>query len=227
VIGSVHLADVGARVAFGRRGPDPSSVPGLRWARIVLSSSMRKHFMPPPEFTRAALLAFWDDDAALDAFEAEHTADALLSSGWRVRLAPLRAHGTWPGLDTDVPKERRIPYDGPAAVMTLADTRPTQIVRFLRTSLTAERATAGATGMLWATAMVRPPFFATFSLWEDSAAIAAYAFGDKAEPHPAAMARDREKPFHKQSAFIRFRPYAVAGHLEGKNPLAAGRLAET
>ena len=136
-------------------------------------------------------------------------------------------HGTWPGLDTGVPKERRIPYDGPAAVLTLADTRPTQIVRFLRTSLTAERATADAKGMLWATAMVRPPFLATFSLWEDAAAIAAYAFGDKAEPHPAAIARDREKPFHKQSAFIRFRPYAVAGHLEGKNPLAAGRLAET
>ena len=226
MIGSVHLADVGARSAFGRRAPDPKTVPGLRWARVALSSSMRTHFVPPPQFTRAALITFWDDDAALDAFESERATDALLTSGWRVRLAPFRAHGTWPGLDADLPTARQIVYDGPAAVLTLAETRLSQVVRFLRTSLTAERATAEAAGMLWATAMARPPFLGTFSLWENAEAIASYAFGAKAEPHPAAIARDREKPFHKQSAFIRFRPYAATGHLDGKNPLAAGTLAE-
>ena len=29
----------------------------------------------------------------------------------------------------------------------------------------------------------------------------------------------RAKPFHHREAFVRFRPYAVEGRLEGKNPL--------
>jgi hypothetical protein len=34
------------------------------------------------------------------------------------------------------------------------------------------------------------------------------------------IATDRAKPFHHQSAFIRFRPYGSEGKLDGRNPLA-------
>jgi hypothetical protein len=34
------------------------------------------------------------------------------------------------------------------------------------------------------------------------------------------MRRDRERPFHHESAFIRFRPIFSAGEWEGEDPLS-------
>lgn len=38
--------------------------------------------------------------------------------------------------------------------------------------------------------------------------------------HSAAVRSDRERPFHHESAFVRFRPYASEGAWEGRDPLA-------
>jgi hypothetical protein len=105
-------------------------------------------------------------------------------------------------------------------VVTLGRLRMTQLVRFLRTSHKAETQVIGAPGLLWATGMARPPFVATCSLWESTGALSAYAYGPTDPAHPGAIAADRTKPFHHQSAFIRFRPYASHGSLGGRNPLA-------
>lgn len=47
----------------------------------------------------------------------------------------------------------------------------------------------------------------------------AYAHA-QAGAHMAAVRRDRERPFHHESAFIRFRPYRSAGKWGGSDPLA-------
>jgi len=221
MLASVHLADVEPRAALAvlRRAPDPASIPGLRSARVALVTPLRTSFVPKPVFGRVGLVSFWDDDAALDAFEAGNDAAAPFSDGWRMRLEPLRSHGTWSGLDPDLPHKRTVDYEGTAAVLTLGRVRLPRALSFLRASTKAEAATYDAPGMIWGTAMARPPFVATCSLWENSEAIAAYAFGADGEPHPGAMQADRAKPFHHESAFIRFRPYAVKGSLSGKNPL--------
>ena len=62
------------------------------------------------------------------------------------------------------------------------------------------------------------------SLWRDSDAIAAYAFDDPRAGHPSAIRSGREKPFHHQEAFIRFRPLSVSGGLGGTNSLPEGTL---
>ena len=142
-----------------------------------------------------------------------------------MRLEPLRMHGSWPGADPSLPKSRTVDYDGPAAVLTLGRTKFSQLPRFLRTSLKAEQATANAPGLLWATALARPPFVSTCSLWENSDAIAEYAFNHADAGHPAAIAAGKAKPFHHEEAFIRFRPIASSGHLDGINPLREGILA--
>ncbi|MCU1465177.1 MAG: hypothetical protein JWM72_1105 [Actinomycetia bacterium] len=223
MIASVHLADVsaGTLLSLLRRDPDPARIAGLRSARIGLATPLRTGFVP--KFARrVGLVSFWDDEAALDDFEATNPTAAAFADGFRMRLAPLRAHGSWPGLDADLPKARRVEYDGPAAVLTLGRMRMSQAIRFLRTSGKAEAATAHAPGMLWGTALARPPFVATCSLWESSDAIARYAFDDATAAHPLAISAGRTKPFHHQEAFIRFRPVASAGSLAGANPLTAG-----
>jgi hypothetical protein len=226
MIASVHLADVGPATALSRlrRAPDATRIPGLRSARIALATPLRTSSLPKVSLRRVGLVAFWDDEAALGAFESTHPTAAALAGGLAMRLAPLRAFGSWPGLDVDVPKTRRVDYDGPAVVLTLARMRLSQAVRFLRTSAKAEAATAGAPGLLWATALARPPFVATCSLWESSEAIATYAFDDANAAHPSAIRADRTKPFHHEQAFIRFRPIAVRGSLGGTNPMRAGIL---
>ncbi|MGZ6999137.1 MAG: spheroidene monooxygenase, partial [Acidimicrobiia bacterium] len=109
-------------------------------------------------------------------------------------------------------------------VLTLGRLRLSQAGRFLRTSARAEAAALRAPGLIWGTGLARPPYVATCSLWDGQDAIAGYAFAGSGA-HPAAIATDREQPFHHQQAFIRFRPVAERGSLGGRNPLREGSLA--
>jgi hypothetical protein len=224
VIASVHVADIGARSGLRalRSTPKPAQVAGLRSATTALAAPLRGSLLPSPELGRVALVAFWDDDAALDQFLAHDPVAAELAGGWHVRLAPLRAWGTWPGLPTELTKSRAVDHDGPAAVLTLARVRLSQAVRFVRTSAKAEAAVLHAEGLIWATGLGRPPFVATCSLWESAQAASDYAYGSATVAHSNAIAADKAKPFHHQSAFIRFRPYDSEGGLGGSNPLAEG-----
>ena len=225
MLASVHVADVGSRRCLsaspGRLAP--GSVTGLRWARPYIAQPLRRGMLPSPGIGRLALLAFWDDERALDAFEAEHPFAARFRGGWRVRMEPLRSFGSWPGLDPDLSHRRRLDGSGPAVVLTLGRLRLPQAVRFLRTSAKAEAAALTAPGLIWATGLARPPYVATCSVWSGEDAITAYAF-DGEGAHPGAITADRGKPFHHQEAFIRFRPIAESGSLDGTNPLAAASV---
>ncbi|HET9728487.1 MAG TPA: spheroidene monooxygenase [Acidimicrobiia bacterium] len=226
MIASVQIADVRVRTALAtlRKAP-PTGTPGLRWAMVALAAPLRSQVLPaPPSLKRIALLSFWDDDAALDRWFAAD-APAAFHGGWSSRLEPLRAFGSWPGLDAEVPAARRVDYDGPAVVFTLGRLRLSQGLRFLRTSAPAEAAVLAAPGCIWATGLGRPPYVATCSLWEGYDAINKYAFADKSAAHPRAIAADARKGFHHQEAFIRFRPYAATGALTGKNALSEHSLA--
>ncbi len=225
---SVHLADVGARSALtlSRKPPAPGSIAGLRNAEVGLAAPLRPGVLPKPQAGRAVLIGFWDDDDAIDRFVGEHPLAARFASGFNVRLAPLRAFGTWPGLPADVPAPRRVEHEGPVAVITLGRLRASQAIRFLRTSGKAEASVLVAPGLVWATGIGRvPKIVSTFSLWESTQAAATYAFGHRDPAHSNAIAAGEEKPFHHQQAFIRFAPYGAHGHLDGKNPLPEAALA--
>ena len=222
MIASVHLADVGVRsaLALNRKVPAPGSIPGLRHANMALAAPLGGSVLPTPQFSRVGLIAFWDDDAAIDGFLSGHPLASKLSQGWNVRLEPLRAHGTWPGLPTDLPKQRAVEHDGPVAALTLGRPRISQFPRFLRTSAKAEARVVVAPGLTWATGLGHPmSLVATCSLWESTKALSTYAYGTREPAHPDAIANGEARPFHHEQAFIRFRPFASQGHLEGKNPL--------
>ena len=56
---------------------------------------------------------------------------------------------------------------------------------------------------------------ATVSLWSSAEAAAAYAYADPAAGHPSAVAKQRRKDFHHESAFIRHVPLAMTGSVRG------------
>jgi hypothetical protein len=221
MIASVHIADVGARTALAalRKAPRPSSVPGLRHADIGLTAPLSKSVLPSPQLGRVGLIAFWDDEYALDRFQDSHPLAERLAGGWQVRLEPLRLFGSWPGVPDDIPQTRTVEHEGATAVLTLGRLRLTQAPRFLRTSAKAEAAVVGAAGLTWATGLARPPFVATCSLWQSTNALSTYAYGHSEPAHTQAIHAQETKPFHHQSAFIRFRPLSSHGSLDGKNPL--------
>ena len=224
MIASVHIADVGVRsaLALSRKAPTAGSIAGLRNAGVGLTAPLSSAVLPSVQFGRAALVAFWDDDAAIDGFLDAHPLAAKFASGWHVRLAPLRAYGTWPGLPGSVPSQRKVDHEGPVAAVTMGRLRPSQAIRFLRTSAKAEASVLAAPGLIWATGFARPPsFVATCSLWESTRALSTYAYGQSDPGHPDAIATGEAKPFHSEQAFIRFRPYDSHGELDGKNPLPA------
>ena len=228
MIGSVHLADVGAFTALGQliRTVEPGTVPGLRNANLAIAAPLSKSRVAKPQFGRLALIAFWDGEVDLDRFVHDHPLAARFADGWQVRLEPLRMHGSWPGVPQDISSSRTVEYHGPSVVLTLGRLRISQAARFLRTSAKAEGAVVDAPGVIWATGLARPPFVSTCSLWESSKALATYAYGHDRPAHSEAIDADADKPFHHQSAFIRFRPYGATGHLDGRNPLPEAALTE-
>lgn len=227
MIATVDIADLGVRRTLStvRHRPTPDRVPGLRWLDMSIAVPLAS--TRPPQFGRPVMIGVWDSAEAAAAFAESHPIAARFHGGVHATLRPLRAFGSWPGLDDDIPRSRITTHDGPVMVLTLGYLRVSQAGRFLRASRPAERAARDADGMIWGTASTRPagrPFMATVSLWKNAEAAAAYAFNPPGG-HPDAITQQRKKDFHHESAFVRFEPISLSGALGGSNPLATQNLA--
>jgi hypothetical protein len=224
MIVSVHIADLGrlGTLAVLRRPPDPEATPGLRYAETTITATIGSSPLPVPRTRRAAMIAAWDDDRALDEFCRDHPLAERFADGWQVRLEPLRVSGAWPEMPGLPERELPVADEEPVAVLTLGRLRLTRVVPFLRTGAPAESEVAAEPELLAATGLARPPHLvSTFSLWRSAAAMRDYAYREHGA-HRAAVRSDRARPFHHRSAFVRFRPYASSGTWDGRDPLGAG-----
>ena len=224
MIVSVHLADVSKRSALRltRTRLDLSRVPGLRWTEIMTAAPLSGRLLPRPNLGRVGLIAGWDDEPAVEAFLTGHSLAEQLAHGWHVRLQPTRVFGRWPQLPGLPATEEPMDDAEPAAVLTLGRLKLSQTPRFLRASAAAEGLAVRDPALLASTGLARPPgLVATFSLWRSTSDMRAYAHGDSEPGHLAAIRAHAARPFHHESAFVRFRPYAATGRWDGRNPLAA------
>jgi len=203
-----------------RSRPRPAGTPGLRYAEPMTGAPLRTGAVTLPTVGRVALIAAWDDDAALDRFTSAHPLATLLHPGWHVRLEPLRAWGSWSALP-DLPTAERDVDDEPVAVLTLGRLRLLHARRFLAASGPAEREATTHPAVVAATGLARPPrLVATFSLWRTGREMREYAVGDAPGGHKRAIDAHRRRPFHHESVFARFRPYGASGSWDGRDPLA-------
>jgi hypothetical protein len=201
---------------------NPAKLPGLCYAEITTAAPLSGRLLPRPNPGRVGLIAAWDDDRAIEDFLANHPLAQQLAHGWHVRLRPTRIFGAWRQLSGLLADEEPMEDAEPAAVLTLGRLRLSQTARFLRASAGAEGLAVRDPSLLASTAMVRPPrLVATFSLWRSTAAMRAYAHGHTEPGHVAAIQAHAARPFHHESAFVRFRPYGAAGNWDGCDPLAA------
>lgn len=225
MIASVHLADVGLlktqQLLFRRL--DASTIPGMTYAEPAFTVPLGSR-VPRPHPRRIGLIAAWDDNAALDRFLAGHPVGETMAIGWHVRLEPLRCFGSWAALPGLPVKELPANDEEPVAALTLGRLRILRTRPFLKAGAPAERDAVANPAVLASTGFARlagPRLVSTFTIWRSAGAMHEYAFG-RAGSHQAAVKADRDRPFHHESAFIRFRPYASQGLWDGRDPLAAG-----
>jgi hypothetical protein len=222
VIVSVHIVDAGlSRMPTAlRRKPRSEMVAGLLYAETTVTASQGGGGRLPLYPGRFGLIAAWEDDGALDDFlRSDHPLAGQLVGGWHSRLEPLRVSGSWPAIPGLPERQLAVADDEPVAVLTLGRPRLTRLRPFLRSAGPAEAEVVEAPGLLASIGLARPPrLVSTFSLWRSAAEMRDYSYRDEGT-HMAAVRADRERPFHHESAFIRFRPYASAGSWDGRDPL--------
>jgi hypothetical protein len=222
MIVSVHIVDAGlSRMPTALRAtPHPEAVAGLLYAETTITAPQGGARLPlyPGRF---GLVAAWEEDGALEDFlRSDHRLAGSLVAGWHARLEPLRVSGAWPAMPGLPERQIAVEDDEPVAVLTLGRPRLTRLRPFLRSAGSAEAEVVKAPGLLAAIGLARPPrLVSTFSLWRSAAAMRDYSYRDGGN-HMAAVRADRKRPFHHESAFIRFRPYASAGAWDGHDPLA-------
>jgi hypothetical protein len=222
MIVSIHIADLGlgATPRVLLRPPRPSDVDGLTYVETTITAPLGEPPLPPKQSGRVGMIAAWEDDDALDRFLSTHRLGKQLSGGWQVRLQPLRVFGSWKGL-TGLPAKPLPVDDGePVGVLTLGRLRLLRAGPFHRSAVPAEQEAVANPAVLASIGLARPPrLVATFSLWRTAAEMREYATV-AGGTHEAALKAHATRPFHHESAFVRFRPYASRGSWDGADPLA-------
>jgi hypothetical protein len=135
-----------------------------------------------------------------------------MSAGYRARLEPIRVIGTWPQLGVVPDSTPALSGEPPVAVLTLGKLRPHRLLAFLRASAAAERAVLSSPALVLSTGMAAPTgLVCTFSVWDDIPAMRAVINGG----HRVATDVNDQRPFHRASAFIRYRVREQTGTWNG------------
>jgi hypothetical protein len=219
---SVHIAEVGPREAAEvlLRSPRRGRFPGLTYAETLTTAPLGESLLPPRRLGPVGMIAAWENDAALDDFSRSHPLAKRLAGGWRVRLEPLRVSGAWAGMPGLPARTLPVDDEEPVGILTLGRLRLLRTGAFRRSAGPAEAAALDSPALLAGIGLARlPRLVATFTLWRSAAAMRAFAYG-RGLPHQAAIDADRARPFHNESAFVRFRPYASRGSWGDRDPLA-------
>lgn len=216
------LADVSAASRWWgwwritRRAAGLAGIPGLRFGK-TLGSGFEGGFGLRPSASRQGVFMVFDTDAAADAF----MADAPLLNSYRARsdelcIVKLRAwssRGSWGGQPLPVSAIQPA-RDAPVAALTRASIRTTRALRFWRRAPAAQASLDAAPGCRLAAGLGEAPLLrqATFSIWDNVAAMDAYA---RSGAHLEAIhAAQREQHF-SESMFVRFSVLSIQGRWKG------------
>jgi hypothetical protein len=227
MIASVHMCDSGVLANLTRLAPKPAKVDGLRWCRKALCAEPSPGATPSVQLGRGGIMAWWNDDASLDAFLAAHPNSAPFRDGWSVRLRPTRSRAKWPNADFDAFPEKNERHDGVHVALTLGNARIPTFPRFMKVSGNLEEQFVKDDEGLWGLAMTLPPrIVMTMTFWSSQDATDHYIHSGA---HGAAIKdhydlRTDVHEFVADGGFFGFQPYAMTGSLTGKNPTPANLL---
>ncbi len=226
VLHSFHLAELPARTTARAlvRPVRPGEARGLQHAEPLSMMRLGSPIASPDrmQLRRLAMFCAWDDETSLDEFLARHPLGRQLAGGWHVRLAYLRRYGEVAALAPLPQRAGDWTLDEPIVAVTLARLRLPELPRFLHWGRPVERLVAAHPATTFSTAAFRPlNTFSTFSVWRTVREMIDMVHGRdpqvaEAPAHAVAMAEQRRREFHHESAFMRFRPLSEHGTWQGR-----------
>ena len=219
-VGGFGVAKALAHMAYDRR--TLARTPGLMFWKLLGTGHGRSFSWRDADPTTWGLFAVWESPEALVGFRQQspyvHTWSGLAVERWEAELQPVRCKGTW---------SRRQPFgdltelpDGyPAsrlAVLTRARVRPSQWRAFARAVPPVALAVNRTAGLQFAVGIGEAPvgLQATFSLWDSTAAMESFAYGDHA--HREVIRRTVTDSWYAEELFARFHVVSTSGTVNGR-----------
>ncbi len=196
-------------------------VQGLSFGKMMGSGKNFLSFLP--DFSRYALLAVWENEAAADAFFGSAIMEDFrrkASEIWTAKLLPLRTHGKWDGTSPFQPYPDLHYPDLPVAVLTRATIRTGALADFWRHVPQASRSLYSSDALLYSIGVGEKPVVqqATVSFWRNAKALEEFAY--RQAGHREIVRRTREKNWYSEDLFARFLPVATEGTCGGQDLLA-------
>jgi spheroidene monooxygenase len=187
----------------------------------LCGSGPRGRFTPGTDGSVWAILATWPDaETARD-----RTGNAPVYRRWQAHatesttllLSPASARGKWSGREPFEVTDTALP--GPVAALTRATIKPSRLVRFWTEAPDVQGAIDADPNVLFKVGLGEVPLLhqMTFSVWPDTASMAAFA--RREGPHAQAIRAVRAGGYFSEELYARFRVLAASGTWEGAPPL--------
>lgn len=203
------------RIAFGSWWPN--TTPGLKFMK-TLGSGKEGGFGLMPSLSHQGMFCVFDSEDQANDF----VKDSALITRYRERseelfiatLRPASARGSWDGMS--LVEGESLPANAMLATLTRASIRPRAAAQFWRYAPAAQDSLADAPGCLLAAGLGEAPVLrqATFSLWQNTTAMDAYA---RTGAHRDAISAAWKHQFFSESMFVRFEPLSLQGQWKGRS----------
>lgn len=200
---------------------DLRKIDGLEFWKLC-GSGTGEGFTPVPDTTVVAILATWSDLATAK----RQIGNSRLfrrfthraTEAWTVHLSTTTVRGEWSGCHPFVPSESHA--GGPVAALTRATIRPKAALRFWSRVPDISAVIGADPNVIFKIGIGEVPWLhqVTFSIWPDTASMAAFARADG--PHARAIRAVREHRWFREELYARFRVIDTAGTWNGHQPLA-------
>jgi spheroidene monooxygenase len=190
----------------------------------LCGSGTGEGFTPRPNWGVWAILAVWPDAATARARVAANPVwqrwRARAQESWTVYMAPISARGAWAGENPFMPDGPTAPTEGPLAALTRATVKPSRALRFWDRVPSISAVIGADPNVAFKIGIGEVPLLhqVTFSIWPDTASMAAFARGDG--PHGRAIRAVRDGHWFREELYARFSLLGSDGTWQGRDPLA-------
>lgn len=206
-----------ALLRMGRDREPLRRTPGLRFGKLLGTGHGRTFTPGDADPLHWGLLTTWADPEAAAAFAQSSTVrgwDRLSRERLLVSMRPLSSRGRWSGrrpFGEPLPRS----YDGPVAALTRARIRARKSLVFWRAVPAVSADLHRASGLRFRVGVGESPvgLQGTFSLWESTGALTAFAH--RGDAHAAVIRRTEDVGWYAEELFARFALVSVEGTYRG------------
>jgi hypothetical protein len=136
-------------------------------------------------------------------------------------MKPIQTKGLWSGGNPFTPSLALDASNPLIAVITRATIKTNKLLKFWRfVPISQMPIQRGCEGLIYTKGVGEVPIvqMATFSVWENLAALKKYAYNSL--EHREAIKKTHQIDWYKEEMFTRFQPFKTMGNWEGKDVLA-------